>query len=166
MKIVSNTKENLNSSLKNQVCTCLCGESKIIVSHKPMARFRCHCSICQGLYNKPFADFTFLNAKHVSLEKTDRLEFAKHRLPPALNRGICSSCNTPLVGFMWLAPWLKFAFIPSERFENSALLPECRAHIFYHSRSADIDDSLPKISGYWPSEIAISKALVQGLFKS
>lgn len=36
-------------------------------------------------------------------------------------------------------------------------------HIFYHRRVADAADALPKISGYWASELAVTKAIFRSL---
>jgi len=38
------------------------------------------------------------------------------------------------------------------------------AHIFYHRRIADEHDSLPKISGYWRSELAVTKMMLANAF--
>lgn len=146
-----------------QSAECNCQASKITLNSKPFARFKCHCTICQKLYNKPYADFVVVNAKHIQIDKGDSLAFAKHRLPPALNRGICSKCHSPLVGFLRLAPMLKLAFIPADRFEDPSNLPAAQGHIFYHSRHQDINDDLPKLNGYWKSELAVTKAVFKGL---
>jgi hypothetical protein len=39
------------------------------------------------------------------------------------------------------------------------------AHIFYHRRIADEHDSLPKISGYWRSELAVTKLILASSFR-
>jgi hypothetical protein len=146
-----------------QSAKCACHKSKITVHSKPFARFMCHCTICQNLYKKPYADFVVVNAKHVQQEKGDHLEYAKYRLPPALNRGICSECHAPLLGKLRIAPFVQLAFIPSDRFEDPNQLPEPQGHIFYHSRAKDIEDDLPKISGYWKSELAVTSAVIKGM---
>jgi len=148
-----------------QKCACSCGESSFIVKTTPIARFTCHCTICQSVYKKPFANFTVLLARDVEIINDQQLKFAKYRLPPALIRGICTSCNQPTIGFLQAAPFLKLAFIPSSLFPLQELLPATSGHIFYHSRAQDIADQLPKISGYWHSEWAVSKAILAGLFK-
>lgn len=153
---------NADSDSSIQTICCPCNQSQVHISSMPIARFVCHCSICQNLYKKP-ADFVVIHAKHVSLDKTDRIKFAKYRLPPALKRGVCATCHTPVIGFLRLAPFLKLAFIPVERFETQDNLPDIQAHIFYHSRTQDIDDQRTKISGYWKSELAVTQAVLKGL---
>ena len=54
-------------------------------------------------------------------------------------------------------------FIPASNFEPEARLPPVRMDIFYHRRVLDTPDSLPKYSGYFPSELAIGKMIMSGL---
>ena len=148
-----------------QHCACTCGESTFQVKNKPKVRFSCHCTICQSLYKQAFANFTVVPAKDVVLDNAQKIKFSKYRLPPALNRGVCASCGKPTIAFLHIAPLLKLAFIPSNTFSDQASLPATGGHIFYHSRAQDVVDQLPKISGYWRSEWAVSKAIMAGLFK-
>ncbi len=69
----------------------------------------------------------------------------------------------PVVGFLWLAPFLKLAFVPSANFPDQAALPKPEAHIFYHRRLTDAGDNLPKVSGYWPSEFTVTKLVMGGM---
>ncbi|KZY32240.1 MULTISPECIES: GFA family protein [unclassified Oleiphilus] len=155
----------MTSQSFHQSASCSCTTSKITVRAQPFSRFKCHCTICQEIYNKPYAEFVVVNAKNVELNKSDQLLFAKYRRPPALTRGICQNCQSPLVGFLRLAPFLKLAFIPIDRFEDPGALPAAQGHIFYHSRSEEIDDNLPKFSGYWKSELAVSQSVLKGLIQ-
>jgi hypothetical protein len=134
------------------------------VSGTPVTRLICHCTICQALYKQPFADVTVWWAGAVALPEHHPIQFKRYRAPPALQRGTCGSCGAPVVGFLRLAPFLKLAFVPSANFANPAALPEPKVHIFYHHRLADVADNLPKISGYWPSEIAVTKLVVRSLW--
>ena len=147
----------------SQTAQCRCKQSKISVKAKPFARFKCHCTICQKLYNKPYAEFVVVNAKDVCLDKCDQIKFGKYRRPPALSRGLCQGCDSPLIAFLRLAPFIKLAFIPIERFNNADELPGPLGHIFYHSRTQDIEDDLPKVSGYWKSELTVTRAVLKGL---
>jgi hypothetical protein len=54
---------------------------------------------------------------------------------------------------------------PSQNFGNSAGLPEPACHIFYERRVADVDDSIPKISGYWSSEAYVTRKILGALFQ-
>ncbi|HKN26598.1 MAG TPA: hypothetical protein VJY34_01435, partial [Roseiarcus sp.] len=66
--------------------------------------------------------------------------------------------------FMALGPLKMLAFVPSQNFERPSELPEPSLHIFYHRRVADATDSLPKVSGYWASEMAVSRLIFGGMF--
>jgi hypothetical protein len=63
-----------------------------------------------------------------------------------------------------MAPLVKVAFVPSRNFAGEAELPEPWAHIFYDRRIRDVADSVPKISGYWPSEFLIARKILGGSF--
>jgi hypothetical protein len=56
------------------------------------------------------------------------------------------------------------AFVPAQNFPRAAELPAAGAHIFYDRRVADIEDNLPKFSGYWASEIHVTRSILAGLF--
>lgn len=128
-------------------CHCPCGASKFSLSKTPTQRFFCHCTICQQVYRKPFADVTVMSATRVSVETPDTIKFGKYKDAPALDRGICTECNNPVVGFLKAAPLVRFAFVPCINIADQDTLPDPAMHIFYHSRAADIDDDLPKIEG-------------------
>jgi hypothetical protein len=144
----------------NQTCSCPCGKSTFAITSRPFARFVCHCTICQSLYRAPFADVTLLWAKSVVLPETNNIQFKTYRSPPALSRGSCASCGLPAAGFLTVAPFLRLAFIPSRNYPGSYVLPAVALHIFYHSRVGDIDDHLPKCSGYWRSQLAVTKLVL------
>ncbi|MGK0290364.1 MAG: hypothetical protein ACI86H_001822 [bacterium] len=146
--------------MMNEHCKCECGKSEITVSNTSIFRFICHCKICQSVYQKPYADVTVMLASKVELPKNHNIQFQKHRLPPAIQRGKCQSCGTPVIGFLRLMPFFKLAFVPSDNFSNKATLPDPSIHIFYDRRTEDIQDKLPKYSGYWKSQVAISQCLV------
>jgi hypothetical protein len=128
----------------------------------PLARFLCHCTICQQQYRQPFVDVTVFWAGAVALAPDHRIVFKKYRPPPALQRGTCPSCGSPVVGFLRIAPFLRLGFIASQKFRDRSALPAPGAHIFYHSRVAEQGDDLPKYSGYWPSELAVVKLMLRG----
>jgi hypothetical protein len=141
----------------NQSCTCPCGQSTFKVNGAPALRFLCHCQICQSVYKQSYADVTAFWAGAISLPVDHSIQFKRYRPPPALRRGTCPSCSAPVVGFLRLAPFVQLAFVPSRNFSVPAALPSPSAHIFYHRRVADVHDALPKISGYWPSEFAVTR---------
>jgi hypothetical protein len=146
-------------------CSCACGHGYVEVSGSPVLRFKCHCTICQSVYGKPFADIVALRSNQVARPVSPVLQFRRHRLPPAVSRGTCSSCNKPVVGFLPLAPFFGLAFVPAENFPASVTLPEAALHTFYDRRVADVHDELPKISGYWTSQWAVSSRFMCGLMR-
>jgi hypothetical protein len=148
----------------NQDCACLCGASRFTVSGNPIGRFFCHCRICQKVYDKPFADATYFWAESIALPEDQPIEFRRYRPPPALNRGTCAKCHSPVVGFLRLVPGLTVGFVPSQNFPRPAELPAPDFHMFYDRRVADVDDSVPKVSGYWASEMRVTRSVLADLF--
>jgi hypothetical protein len=147
-----------------QRCSCPCGASSFDVKTKPLARFHCHCLICQKLYQKPSADFNVMLSHKVTLNDSSNIAFDRYRLPPALRRGTCKKCKHPVIGFLRLAPFIELAFVASSNYHDASELPAPQAHIFYHRRSADINDNLPKHEGYLKSEWAVTAGITRGLF--
>ena len=145
-----------------QTCTCPCGASRFVVDGDPIGRFLCHCTICQRLYAKPYADVTCFWAKSISLAQADAVAFRRHRAPPALRRGACRECGAPVINLLGPHP-IAVAFAPAHTFENRDALPRPSMHIFYERRVADVPDSIPKVSGYWPSEISVTRMIFGGL---
>ena len=59
----------------NQDCACLCGASRFRVAGNPIGRFFCHCTICQKVYGKPFADVAYFRADAVAPPVGQPVEF-------------------------------------------------------------------------------------------
>jgi hypothetical protein len=144
---------------------CKCSASKLEVRGKLLTRFICHCTICQDLYKAPFSDVSVFWANSVKVIEPDSVSYKRYRLPPAVARGICCSCGTPVLGLMTLAPFIRIALLPSRSLAQAPALPEPSAHIFYHRRVADAADEAPKFSGYWPSEFAVSTRILAGMLR-
>jgi len=149
----------------SQACACSCGASRFTVNGRPITRLLCHCLICQSIYRQPFADVTEFWAGAVHISDENKIQFKKHRPPPAVSRGTCPSCGAPVVGFMRLAPFARLAFVPSRNFSSPAELPAPSAHIFYHRRLKDVADELPKVNGYWPSKLAAGSLVIRSMFR-
>jgi hypothetical protein len=147
-----------------QDCACLCGASHFTAHGDPIGRFFCHCSICQKVYGKPFADVTYFWANSVTLLDNQPIAFRRHRAPPAMRRGTCAKCGNPVVSLLGFPRSLALAFIPSQNFPEAGDLPAPHAHIFYDRRVADISDGVPKVRGYWASEAYVTRSLLAGLF--
>ena len=150
----------------NQSCACRCGRTTFLVNGTPALRVLCHCEICQSVYGQPYADVTVFWAGAIVLPEDHSIQFRKHRWPPALRRGTCPTCGAPAVGFLRLAPFVQLAFVPSANFPDPAALPAPGVHIFYHRRVADAPDSVPKFSGYWPSELAVTRMVLANTLRN
>jgi hypothetical protein len=147
-----------------QSCACPCGKSTFQISARPFARFYCHCTICQSLYKHPFADATMLWARDVALPDGHNILFKKYRSPPAISRGTCGSCGSPVVAFSGFGA-SRLAFVAARNYSNPSVLPESAIHIFYHRRASEAADNLPKYSGYLRSEAAVMSLIVRGIFR-
>lgn len=152
-----------SSTVFESAGACSCGQSRFQVAGKPLARFFCHCTICQSIYKAPFADVTALWSGCVDVTTPESVSYRRYRLPPALERGTCATCGEPVVGFMRLAPFVRLAFVPTRNLKAIGALPKAAAHIFYHRRIADALDGLPTYSGYWSSELAVTGMVLKGM---
>jgi hypothetical protein len=145
------------------VCSCPCGETRTSFMGEPLLRVLCHCKICQEVYGAPFADFVMLRSQQITKPVEPGIRFAKHRAPPAVNRGVCPSCHKPVVAFMPLAPCLGLAFVPTANLPSEAMALEPALHSFYDRRIEDVHDSLPKVCGYWASQWAVTRRFLSAL---
>lgn len=136
-------------------CSCPCGETKFTVERTPFVRFYCHCEICQNLYKTDYADVVVVKSKYVQLDSND-VNFKKYRLPPALDRSTCNACGKPAAGFLKGIPGLALSFISADNFHDKSALPTPLGHVFYHRKRKEVEDALPKIHGYWKSELKVS----------
>ncbi len=123
---------------------CPCGTSKFRLSKIPTRRFLCHCTICQQVYGKPYSDVTVLSAARVAVDTPHTIEFAKYKEGPALDRGICKECRSPVVGFLPIMPFVRLAFVPYTNILDKDALPDPAMHIYYGTRVADVEDGVPK----------------------
>ena len=141
-----------------QTCSCPCGHSSFEISAAPRMRFFCHCTICQTLYKKAFADVTLLPWEHVQLAEQNTLDFGKYRSFPAINRGTCEECKAPVMAYAGNGK-SRLAFIAAANYSNQDVLPDPQLHIFYHSAAQPVDDELPKYKGYIRSQLAVMKLM-------
>jgi hypothetical protein len=146
-----------------QLCQCQCGSTKFTIQGEAIARIACHCQICQEFNKAPFADITIFLSKDVTLQDEKTVSLRKYKSPPAVQRGTCIKCGKPAIEFLDLPLFPSLTIIPSQLIPYGPLLPKLSAHIFYHRRVADIEDSLPKISGAIKSQLALSKKLLPGI---
>jgi hypothetical protein len=154
----------MSQTIHQSNCACRCGKTEFRIGARPFARFYCHCTICQSLYAKPYADVSVLWAGALTPAAPNDVKTARYRRPPALDRSTCMHCGKPVYGVFMFGPLRTIAFVPSANIGKDADLPAPVTHIFYHRRVADIDDGLPKYSGYWRSELAVSALLMRRAF--
>lgn len=145
--------------------SCRCGKSKFLISGKPLTRFICHCNICQKIYKQNFADIVVFKKQSISLIESEFVEFKKYKWAPAVNRGICSSCCQPMVGFMQIVPFVSVAFVPAMHFKAIDIGLSPSLHTFYHRRIDNVHDDLPKISGYWASQAIMAKKILSNFYE-
>ncbi len=137
-------------------CRCPCGTSAIALERMPSVRFFCHCTICQSLYPGDYADATVTLDSNVTILTPDTITFNQYKEPPALDRGTCTECSHPVIGFIDGPKGKKFAFVPSTVLENAGPLPRPLRHVYYATRVRDIDDSLPKTNGPKMSQLMLT----------
>ncbi len=151
--------------MAEMMSSCGCGNTEVLVNGPPVMRFICHCSICQKVYQKPYADIVAFKASQIIKPIDKGVIFTKHRSPPAVNRGVCPECDCPVIAYLSLLPYMGFAFIPASNFSDEASLPLPHLHSFYDKRVENVEDNLPKFEGYWSSQWAVSRQLLSSIFK-
>ena len=142
---------------------CQCGQNQISIIGKPLFRCFCHCTICQQYNRAAYGDVSVFRANAVQLSDNSQVNFRAYRSPKILQRGLCQTCNTPVIEKLNVPLMPKLIIVPSANILQFEQLPAASCHIFYHRRVADIDDQLPKHSGYLPSEVAFTYHLFKGL---
>lgn len=145
-------------------CQCSCGETRFSVQGLPLLRGYCHCTICQEFNQAPFADISIFKAGDVILPNPQSVEYKAYRPPPAVQRGKCKTCGTPAVEFMQIFPLPKLIIVPTSNLPEECIVQPV-LHAFYHSRVSDIEDDLPKYSGYWRSQIAFGHKVAMSLLR-
>lgn len=150
----------MSEIFSKQECQCQCGDSKFFIQGGPLIRIFCHCTICQEFNDAAFADISIFRAKDIQFSDQKKVSFKKYRSPPAAQRGKCTTCKKPIIEFLNLAVLPALTIIPSENIPPGEFLLEPSIHVFYDSRVTEINDSLPKHSGYIKSQVSLSARLV------
>jgi hypothetical protein len=141
-------------------CSCECEGSRFEIDGAPIGRFYCHCLICQDFNNRPYADVTMFRAQSVRLADDCVIDFKRYRAFPGLDRGNCAKCGAPVIEFVRPGPLPRLAFVPSQTVPDLGALPAPSRHIFYERRAADVADDVPKSTGYWPSELFLTRMIL------
>ncbi len=152
----------MSSKFTPQQGSCSCQSNTYSINDKPIARFICHCTICQEFTGQAYNDVTVLLKSDVDELNLIRTKFRRWKLPPNIKRGLCTRCNKPSIE-MGLAGNL--ILIPTTNYPDVAALPKPTMHLFYNRRIKDVDDDLPKYKSFVQSQAMIMKALAQGFYK-
>ena len=145
---------------------CSCGEMKFNVSGEPLLRAFCHCTICQAFNQAPYADITLFRSRDVIMPKEGSVEFKAYKFPPLIHRGKCVSCGKAAIEYLQAFPMSKIIIVPSNNIDDKTFIPEPSVHIFYDTRVSDIQDELPKYSGYLKSQLALGHKLMASLLRT
>jgi len=96
---------------------------------------------------------TVVKLSSVTLPDDESIEFKKYRSFPAINRGTCPQCASPIVALAGSGD-KGLAFIASSNYKDAQVLPPSAMHLFYNRSVAEINDDLPKYRGYFRSQLA------------
>lgn len=144
-------------------CSCQCQQSRVAVSAKPLMRFICHCHICQQVYQDNYADILLYLPSAIEQLDKQNINFSKYTKLFPVNRGVCTDCQQPVVGYFSLAGYPLMAFVPTNNHPEPETLPQVSFHSFYHRRTQDIEGHISKYSGYIPSQWAVISRFVHRL---
>ncbi len=144
-------------------CTCPCGETAFSVTGTPLARFNCHCTICQSVYQAPFADAFLMQIDEPFETVKGEIEFARKKASGGIDRGLCPHCHAPLYARFPQSYLSKLAFVTAARLPAGTNLPPVDRHIFYGTRVADVADDLPRYESGLMSNLSLTPAMIRGL---
>lgn len=142
------------------IAQCACGAAPVELLTRPLMRAICHCTICQEFNQAPYGDALFFRAKDVRMPAADAVTFTSYSASGVVQRGRCAACDQAAVETATLPPFGKIVGVPTANVTTMADFPEPALHIFYHRRQADVEDDLPKYSGFWPSQLAFGRAFL------
>lgn len=150
------------TSFVPQQAGCSCRANTYDITDAPIARFICHCTICQAFTGRPYSDVTVLLAKDVKNLNIEKTQFKRWKLPPNIRRGTCTQCGKPSIE---LGPKGTVVFVPTPNYSHPERLPEPSTHVFYHRAHEEHADGLPKYSGFLKSELMASYVMIEGIAK-
>lgn len=148
---------------KTRMCTCECGSVSYAVPEKPLFRMFCHCTICQKFNDAAFGDIFVYRASDIERPEESLVDFDTYRPPPNVRRGKCAACLKPAIELLNTPLLPSLILVPGNMHQGLNRLPAAKGHVFYQSRMADFDDSLPKHSGYLNSQLVFGKTLLMAL---
>ncbi|WP_353890416.1 GFA family protein [uncultured Aliiroseovarius sp.] len=121
---------------------CKCGQTTARFSIKPRARFRCHCTKCQSVYKSSYADALVFRRGQVRIDDSDKIKWVHTKRPSPLIRGLCKTCDAPVLAHFFGA----LSMVPALSVSGLEL-PPVNCDIYYRTRTKDIDDDVPKYAG-------------------
>ncbi|PFH48324.1 hypothetical protein AMATHDRAFT_65743 [Amanita thiersii Skay4041] len=132
--------------------SCSCGQVQFQISReRPLDTKFCHCRTCQKLHGAPFQWAAIFEKSDVLFTKgTDSLAFwssdrnsQEHSLPCKVS---CNNCRSPIMdeGRNMLLLFPTLIDFPKGQEEEARRKFYPSSHIFYSSRSIDVQDGLPK----------------------
>jgi hypothetical protein len=142
----------MNTSSKTNIAQCSCGKNQFTLTKKPLLRAICHCEICQKFNQAPFGDIVIFSKRDVLLPENHSVAFKTYTTPPMVQRGKCTACQQPAIELMEMPMTPALIMIPAANISNKDLIPEVSFHSFYHRRIKDVNDAIPKYSGYLKSQ--------------
>lgn len=141
-------------------CQCPCGTTRYQIHGEPILRFYCHCTICQQQYASPYVDVSLFKLDDVHLPEDQNITYGRFKRFGAVDRGRCPSCDKPILSKMGKGD-NAFAFLAARNCANADDLPPADMHIFYGTRTADVDDALPKYNNFFSSRYAFIKRMIK-----
>jgi len=144
-------------------CQCSCGSTRFSITGSPLLRAYCHCNICQAFNQGPFADITLFHVRDVIKPAESSVEFKSYKFPPLLKRGSCRTCGKAAIEYLNIPAMPEVVIVPSANIQDKTFIPKPSLHIFYDKRVADVQDNLPKHTGYLKSEFALGHKVVVAL---
>lgn len=149
-------------SCQSFVGCCQCEANHFTLISLPIARFNCHCLVCQEYSGRAYSDVTVFLRRHVKDINIKATQFKRYKLPPHIRRGICKNCHKPSLELGLLG---QLVFIPTRNIKQSEQLSAPTMHIFYHRRTEEVKDNLPKYEGFVRSQSKVLLLILQGVFK-
>jgi len=102
----------------------------------------------------------------VQLPEDHSVAFKTYTTPPMVQRGKCTTCQKPAIELLEMPMAPALTIIPVSNILNKDFIPTVSFHSFYHRRINDVDDAIPKYSGYLKSQtmfmLKLIKAKLQG----
>ncbi|MGM8888170.1 GFA family protein, partial [Psychrobacter sp. 1U2] len=121
----------MSSEFTPQDGSCSCYSNTYTITHTPIARFICHCTICQDYTGKAYNDVTVLLKSDISELEINKTRFRRWKLPPNISRGLCKYCHKPSIE---MAVGGNLVLVPTDNYPDIDALPQPSMHLFYHRR--------------------------------